>query len=67
MKPLNLKVLNAEAIAKVKGGRRNGEGGHVTIEQEIEQYYLTNKNSVYKLINLIKGKAPSNAFPFYSF
>ena len=25
MKPLNLKVLNAEAIAKVKGGRRNGE------------------------------------------
>jgi len=25
MKPLNLKVLNAEAIAKIKGGVRNGE------------------------------------------
>ena len=25
MKPLNLKILNAEAIAKIKGGVRNGE------------------------------------------
>ena len=25
MKPLNLKVLNTEAIAKVKGGRRTGD------------------------------------------
>jgi len=25
MKPLKLKFLNAEAIAKIKGGRRTGE------------------------------------------
>ena len=25
MKPLNLKILNAEQIAKIKAGKRNGE------------------------------------------
>ena len=36
MKPLNLKNLNAEVIAKVRGGRRNGESnqdGQITLDE----------------------------------